>query len=148
VGTLTQLGIGIAVIVFLFGGLIYLSSYIERRRHYHMPIICVCEVNGRIGIVLRDDYHKASKEYWKRYYDGKAHYDFGHVSAPFGRRLKVGPMFNFKAGSDEYYTICAACYVEHAVFDVPAVYKDEPSQMAEAYQYFHGKPWDGKLISW
>jgi hypothetical protein len=127
-----------------------LDWWISRSKHrssYHRPIICVCEVNGRMGVVLRRDYNEASRQYWKQYYDGK-HYDAGHVVAPEGRRLQVEPLFNFKAWSPEYYTICFGCYVERAIFDVPAVLKDESGQIAEAHQYFHGKPWNGQLISW
>ena len=137
----------LAMIVVLFTLLVRRTNRVEHRREHYRPIICVCEVNGRIGVVLRDDLHKASREYWKQYYDGR-HYDSGHVAAPDGRRLKVEPLFNFKGWSPEYYTICISCYVEQATFDVPAVGKDDPGQIAEAYQYFHGKPWNGELIRW
>ncbi len=145
-----QVGVGLlclAVMVIAFALLVMRTNKIEHRRNHHRPVICVCEVNGRIGIVLRRDYDEASRRYWKQYYDGK-HYDSGHVAAPDGRRLQVEPLFNFKAWSPEYYTICYGCYVERATFDVPAVWKDEPGQIAEAHQYFHGKPWSGSLINW
>ena len=145
-----QIGVGLlglAFLVLIFVLLVMRTNRVEHCKNHHRPIICVCEVNGRIGIVLRGDYDEASRRYWKQYYDGK-YYDAGHVAAPDGRRLKVEPLFNFIAWSPEYYTICCGCYVERATFDVPAVYKNEPSQISEAYQYFHGKPWSGNLIHW
>ena len=145
-----QIGIGLSILVasiLVLILVIWWGNKIEHRRSHHRPIICICEVNGRIGVVLRRDYDEASRRYWKQYYDGK-NYDSGHIAAPDGCRLEVEPLFNFKAWSPEYYQICYGCYVERAIFYVPAVGKDQSSEIAEAYQYFHGKPWDGRITPW
>jgi hypothetical protein len=131
-------------------------NWYRERRNQRRPIICVCYVNGfanrMIGVALRRDYDKASKEYWKRYFSGKEHYDAGHIAAPDGRRIKIPNTFVFKASSPLFYTLVYGCYVERAEFDVPPVAPvgDERSNhsMTEAYRYITGREWDGHLINW
>jgi len=140
-----------AVVLVLFGVIVafgVMAQRYEDRRKYHRPIVCMCEVNGRIGVVLRRDYNKASRRYWKPYYDAEKIYDAGYISAPDGFRIEVSPIFVFKAYSQEYYTLAYSCYVERAIFDVPLISKGELNPIAKAYQYFHGKPWKGDLINW
>lgn len=124
------------------------GARLEHRQKYHRPIICICRVNGKIGVVLRKDYDKASQDYWKPYYDGKEDYDAGHIMAPSGRRLGVSPVFVFERGSKEYYTLCYGCYVEQADFEVPWVPKESLNPIGEAWQYLHKHPWSGHLITW
>lgn len=106
----------------------------------------MCEVNGRIGVVLRRDYDEASRNYWKPYYDATAKYDSGSSTAPYGHRLEVSPVFVF-TWSGGYYELAQGCYVERATFDVPHVAAAQLNPIAEAFQYFHGYPWDGRLVS-
>jgi hypothetical protein len=124
------------------------GSRLEHQQRYHRPIICVCRVDGRVGIVLRKDYESASHQYWKPYYDGKEDYDAGHIMAPCGRRLEVSKVFVFEPHSREYYTICYECYVEQAMFEVPWVPKENLNPIGEAWQYLHKRPWSGHLITW
>lgn len=112
------------------------------------PIVCVCEEQGRVGVVLRKDYESASKTEWQFYIDGKKEHDPGHISAPYGRRLQPEPVFVFKTGSPEHYTLMYYCFVERAEFFVPHVVGNQKNTLGAAWQYIHGKPWSGYLINW
>lgn len=137
---------GIVALSIFFG---YVEIRIRNRWQYHRPVICVCRVGpGRTGVVLCDDFHRASREYWKRYTAGKEHYDAGHIAAPSGHRIGVSPMFVFDDTSREYLTLVHRCYVEQATFHVPAVYGENLNPIGKACRYIFGKPFNGQLINW
>lgn len=145
---LTDAGLVFGLFVFfvcLILGLEYLREKFPKSRR---PVICVCKVQGRVGVVLREDYDSASRKYWKPYYDGEEDYDAGHITAPCGQRLELAPVFVFEPQSREYYTLCYSCYVEQATFEVPFVAKEDLNPIGEAWKYFHKCAWPGHLIHW
>lgn len=120
----------------------------KENRERTKPIICVCEEQGRVGVVLRKDYEAASKAEWQPYIDGTKDHDPGHISAPYGRRLQPEPVFVFKSGSPEYYTLMYYCFVERAEFFVPHVVGNQTNTLGVAWQHIHGNPWSGHMIKW
>lgn len=90
--------------------------------------------------MLRRDYEEASRRYWDRYYAGNIRYDANNIRASSGRLLEVSPVFVFRSGSSEYFTLMHGCYVERATFHVPSVLKGEINPIDSAYLYLHGKP--------
>lgn len=128
--------------VFLGAGAFSLSM-IKRAKHHH-PIVCVCKVNNRIGVVLRRDHNRASERHWGR----RMPYYFSNKKrgTSFPWILDVSPVFVFEDESREYKTLITDCRTEVAVFSVPPV-GDNTTMLVQAHQHFFNKPWDGKLIS-
>gem|GEM_PF-5398299 len=106
------------------------------------PVICVCSVDGRIGIVLHRDYHRATRRYWRKvrllkwlswkFQIGEKHYEWSPViPSAQGLLLKVSPVFvlenrsndvnldNIVGGINSFQVIAARCYIEKATFEVP-----------------------------
>lgn len=148
-GTLTfslLIVFGIVALCIFFG---YVEIRIRNRWRFHRPVICVCRVGPRrTGVVLRDDFHRASREYWKRRLTGKEHYDAGHIGAPDGHRIDVSPVFVFEDTSREYLTLVHRCYVEQATFHVPAAFGDNLNPIDKTCRCIFGKPFDGQFINW
>ena len=132
----------------LWKGIFWIVDWLEHPRAYHRPVVRVCVVNGKVGVVLRQDYDNASRQYWDPYYRGILRYDAGHISAASGRRVVVDPVFVFTLRSPEYYTRVYGCYVEEALFHVRRMPDDGLNPLAKAHQHIHGKPWDGQLVNW
>lgn len=120
----------------------------EIKRERTKPVVCVCEEHGRVGVVLRRDYDAASKAEWQPYIDGGKDHDPGHVSAPFGRRIRVEPVYVFSKYSKEYFTLMYYCFVERAEFHVPEVRSEDMNNIDAACRHIHGKQWSGNLIDW
>jgi|SRR3989344_1175920 len=119
------------------------------KRTFGRPVICVCKVDSRrVGVALRDDLHRSSRKYWKRYLQGKERYDAFHIVAPSGHRIDVCPVYVFEDYSREYLTLVSRCYVEQATFHVPAENLAGPNPIDEACRYIFGRPFDGKFINW
>jgi len=127
---------------------VYYSTPKRKRLLRTKPVVRVCEENGRVGVVLRRDYDAVSKAEWQPYIDGTKQHDPGHVVAPFGRRLQLEPVFVFKSGSPEYFTLMYYCFVERAEFYVPCLRDNQMNDIASAWQYIFGKPFTGHLINW
>lgn len=144
---LAFLGVVALVVLFVLW-VVYYWAPREQKRERTKPIVCICEEQGRIGVVLRKDCDTASKAEWQPYIDGTERHDPGHVSAPFGRRLKVEPVYVFKKYSKEYFTLMYYCFVERAEFYVPDVRDEDMNNISAAWQYIHGEPWQGQLINW
>ena len=108
------------------------------KQYYDFPVICICEVQGRVGFVLRRDYDKASTDFWKQYRTGKVRYDKGHICARYGRYLEVKPVFVLRAGSKEFKDLTYG-YCERATFEVPLESRDDAATYRKAYEYFYGK---------
>ena len=150
---LTVIGYGfLAIMAFVVIAVLWDIFYAtpkEIQQERTKPIVCVCEEQGRIGVVLRKDYDAASKAEWQPYIDGKKRHDHGHVSAPFGRRLMVDPIFVFsRLTTDEYFTLMYHCFVERAEFHVPHIRNEDMNDLNTAWQYIFGKPFEGQLIKW
>lgn len=141
----TGLIVGIALVgLYLIAvGVCGIVAAARKRRGRNIPVICVCFVQGRIGVVLRKDYDTASQKYWQPYLEGKEKYDFGYITQPQGCRLKVSPVFVFDPLSKEYATLARSCYVEQAVFDVPHLPKsmDDTDTMEAAWLHIFGYQW-------
>lgn len=126
-------------------GFVFFCLWIIRKRRQpgRKPVICVCECNGCYGVVLRDDYNKASYAHWEPYHNGEKQYDWGHISAPRGRLLEVEPVFVFR-DFNLLYTITVDCYTESAEFYVPMIPKGEPGDIKAAWTYLFGKEYAGE----
>ena len=109
----------------------------RKRNRYRKPVVCVCEVNGKIGLVLRQDLDNASRAHWAPYCSGNEQHDPGFISAPFGINLEVSPMFVFSDRlSDEFRALVSGCFVEKSSFEVPR--HAEVDQYDEAKRYLYG----------
>jgi hypothetical protein len=137
---------GVIAVVIMFAIRLILKKinvWIDRR-----PIVCVCEVNGRVGVVLRKNYNKASKLFWRPYLQGKTpHYNNEHNALFEGRLISVKPIFVFKSGSREYRTLVSGCYVEKATFEVPFIEECELPvlELHIAHKHIYGRQWNGML---
>jgi hypothetical protein len=114
----------------------------QRKRTYDKPVVCICQVNDRVGVVLRSDSNKASHDFWKPHITGKIRYDHGSAAAWRGRYMNVKPVFVFRPDSNEYANLLNGCYVERATFEVPHQSGDERAKFLEAFKYFHGFPFE------
>ncbi len=132
-------GLGVAYILFI----IWLPKWRER----HRPVVCVCRVNDRVGVVLRKDHNRGSRMEWAPYMKGEEHYDRIAEARCLGRILVVPNVFTFRGGP-ELDTLLYGCYVEEAIFSVPRLDGGTtPKRMLEnAHEHFHGKPWDGSFV--
>ncbi len=99
------------------------------------PVICICEVNGLIGVVLRQDYDLASRCFWNsiRKAGGKKGDDIDVVRPIL---INVQPVFVFKAKSKEIQDLKRQCYVERAMFMVPNVSNFPNHNVADVFEYF------------
>jgi len=124
--------------------------HVKKREQYNRPVICICRVNGYIGVVVRSDLEAASSAFWKPFRDGTKRYDHEHLLAPLGVRIQVPRTFLFKGFSPEYYTLVRRCYVEQSVFDVDGQLVDDIDSFREAYLYVYGRTWTDKefVQSW
>ena len=86
-------------------------------------IVLVCVIDNRGGIVLRDDYEKASREHWKPYSEGLVPFDHGAGMMSCGVLLKVQPTFVFDLKEmrheQEFKLILHTCFPEKGIFHVP-----------------------------
>ncbi|MDO8512369.1 MAG: hypothetical protein Q7S57_03790 [bacterium] len=108
----------------------YLFPVLCRNLHYFWnrwkmgrprPIVYMCRPNGskRIGFVLRRDFQKAEKKFWKE----KRRQDVWHGKGWTGEwdavRIPVAPVFVFDADLPTYNLLKKYCYLQEAVFLVP-----------------------------
>jgi hypothetical protein len=127
-----------------------IRGWIEHR--HNARIWCMCEVNRRIGFVVREDYDAASKKYWQtdQTRSGYRNRDFGHIAAHDGRLLDIDPGkvividIRTKEGRDKFHTLAYGRLLERRLFRVP----DQETPMEEAYLRIKGRPWQGQYINW
>jgi len=86
-------------------------------------VILVCLIDNRGGIVLRDDYEKASRKHWQAYTERGARFDHDTGMVSRGVLLKVEPTFVFDLKEmrheQEFKLILHACFPEKGIFHVP-----------------------------
>jgi hypothetical protein len=94
------------------------------------PVVCVCRIDGRVGIVLQRDLQKSARKYWWKYRLGKKCWECNTLTSIDKRRsgnyightIGVDPTFvlNDDIGSGGVLdSILERCYVEQAAFYVP-----------------------------
>jgi hypothetical protein len=119
--------------------IVFIAVYFGLRIRIHPgphrpPVVCVCKVNGRVGIVLRSDYQKASRAHWRQFQKGKAKYDSGFITASNGHIIEVKPVFVFcEAHRELFEALARSCYVERAVFEVPVCFGEDTATKARRY---------------
>lgn len=105
------------------------------------PVVRVCQVGGRIGIVLRSDQEKASRKYWKKMRKIEKQHET-HVSLhPRGQIIPVTPVYVFNPGYSPYYILVNMCRPEQAVFHVPDPYQTDQGALKDAHRHFFGREW-------
>jgi hypothetical protein len=101
------------------------------------PLVCVCEINGVVGVVRRSDYNKASRRYWRKH-----RFDTGALPDGRGRIISVSPTFTFKVVKGEsnprLQTLIKDCRVERACFAVEPFYPETAGLFADAWRHIHG----------
>jgi hypothetical protein len=91
--------------------LIYILK--KRKRPNIKPVVCVCVVNNKVGVCLREDYNRASENWWKRWGDmGPANL------SNFGCRIPVEDSYTFPIDSKELAEFLEGCRVEEVVFRI------------------------------
>ena len=129
------------------------------------PVVCVCQINGLAGLVLKEDLEQASKIHWTVESDKwrralKEHNlsTIANMLSPAPWRAFVRPVFVFHPDSNGFRSLRSTCFVEEAVFFVPT---DENSfsitatsdhnilEFEKAYQHFFGEPYQprGELVA-
>lgn len=93
------------------------------------PLVCVCQENGRVGIILMSDFLEASEAYWKKYQNGDRQYAGWRMDARTGNVIPVPSeklfifykdAFNFESSDDKnsFNSIIERCFAQRAVFEV------------------------------
>lgn len=121
------------------------KEYIVKILKKKKLLICVCQVNGRVGIILMSDFLKASKAYWKQFHNGSREYADWRMDARTGNVIPVPDdkvfvfrkeAFNFEDSGDKngFNAIIERCLAQRAVFDVPSI--DDPNSGRKARKHF------------
>lgn len=110
------------------------------------PVVCICEVNGIIGLLLRKDYDEASKAHWKNVTDGDGWWDPCRSDGYNGDLLHIpdGLVFRFKKRSPEHLAFAEGnLFLERATFYVPETcyqaLPDPKKEFERAQLHFYGK---------
>jgi len=125
-------------------GLCWKSLRARRKKHEERPappVVCVCQINSLVGVVLRENYDRASKEFWSSYRRGMR-YPVGET--PLGQRLWAPHTYVFSKDSRALQAILKGCFAEIATFEVSAR-PDQQNDGKAAYQHFFGRqphPWE------
>lgn len=101
------------------------------------PVICVCQVDGKVGVVLRQDYDRASQDCWTEV-SQLSKKEPGKKSSGFApHRVVVEPVFLFKADCPKLKRIIERCFPEKAIFHLPIVPMSiiDDSKAAEEYLF-------------
>jgi len=117
-------------------------TVIAEKRWDRRPIIAVCEVNGKIGVVRWEDYVAAVEAHFEPYRAGKKSYDHGHSMAPHGQRISVNPTFLFTKGcgwlNKHYQRLTGGCYVIRVEFELHRqIAGSDEEVLREAQKYLH-----------
>src|SRR3989344_3747932 len=114
-----------------------------QRWHLRRPVVCVCLVNGCVGVVLRKDYNKASRRHWRLVQDGTVVYE----QYALGRVVEVRPTFFFtwetEGPNQKLRRLLDSCYVERAALWVPSLFpgqvvKFPVDNLEDAWLHIHG----------
>ncbi len=106
------------------------------------PVVCVCRVENRLGVVLRKDHEKHSRKFWKSV--AKMELNSGSKFAvPLrGIAIPVGPIYVFPPDSRALRTLLDKCRVEQSAFNVPEFFQDDVYALKDAHKYLFGREWD------
>lgn len=110
------------------------NRVIVKKQNTIKPVVCICEINGTVGVVLRRDYDTASQEYWRKIREVGEKKN-GRTDASQPVYLRVKPVFVFKAKSSNLERIKSMCHVEGAYFRVPMVPHSDVNDMPVALEY-------------
>lgn len=110
------------------------------------PLICVCQENDRVGIILMSDFLKASAAYWKKYQNGDEEYADCRMDARTGNVIPVPSeklfifykdAFNFESSDDRdgFNSIMERCLAQRAVFEVYHINDSSVGQKARKHLF-------------
>lgn len=127
------------------GTLAVAGAYVRYRawraeRQRRPKVLCVCELNGMMGVCSRADYDFASRTQWRPFLRGENEYDHGNLVSRAGHRIVVSPTFIFHRGSPEYKALVSRSYLERAVIHMPERHPHETDAHAfeRAMRYLYG----------
>ncbi len=95
------------------------------------PIVCVCEVNCRIAVVLADDFWAATVNFWNKVRAGDEAYDAAEFRAYSGRLIPIpeGQVVVFQCDDPEYGELAKCCFVQRATFEVPLITQENRQEI-------------------
>ena len=116
----------------------------------HHPVVLICQVNGRVGVVLKKDFELASFHYWDRQSKLLHQMSVGGTrvsgNASVVRQL-VEPMFVFSSESEFYKFLLSKCFVERGDFRVGQISESAPREFAKAYKHFFGETFSAESLT-
>ncbi len=116
--------------VLIVGGALLVAMW--KVRQIRNRVWCVCYIEGRVGLVPRSAYDKASREHWKNAKKDECWtcYKYGDTIRILGKQVIVVP------GSDPgFHTLTANHFLEDRTFFVPK----KLTPFTEAYQRMNGR---------